>query len=73
MRLQVSYFHPMITLTSSMTPSAVSLGVEMVFDQGVGSWLESGRQKVWIASGMAAAIRDVLPGKSRAMAMVSSM
>ena len=69
----MSYFHPRITLTSSMASTAVSLEVETVYDHGVGSWVESGRQKVWIASGMAAAMRDALPGRSGAMAMVSSM
>ena len=40
MRQQVSYFHPRITLTSSMALPAVSLEVEMVCDYVVGSWLE---------------------------------
>ena len=73
MRLRVLYVHPRITFTSSMAPSAVSLEVEMGFEQGVGSWVESGRHKVWIASGMAAAMRDELPGRSGAISMVSSM
>ena len=58
MRVRVLYVHPKITLISSIEPSAVSLYVEMGFDRGVGSWVESGLQKVCIARGVAAAIRD---------------
>ena len=73
MRLRVLYLHPRITLTSSMAPSAVILEVEMGFDRGVGSWVESGRQKVCITSGMTAAIRDELPERYGVMAMVALM
>ena len=73
MRVRMLYFHPKITLTSSISPSAVSLDVEMRFDRRVGSWMESGPQKVCVTRGMAAAIRDELPGRSEAMAMVSLM
>ena len=70
---KVLYFQPIILFSSSITPYAVNLDVEMVCARGMGSCLDMVQQMVWMARGVAMDMRDTLPGRSGSISIVSSM